>query len=193
MVKPRFSADLLAGGERFSIAAHSPEKVAYLLEDVGVLLQKRTEAIADEFSREYFLREGVVRWTIDQDSAAYPLRSHLDKILRKNKEYQNHGEFSGKYIIRTIKKGTCIKIKDAVYVLNGEIGLEFKIKEENLSTIVHPCGAEFPLYNFIMEYEDWREIHLVPIGWVARKPDIIYFSQTLMNWKLIGKLFSQKD
>ena len=36
--------------------------------------REELEAIAEEFNIEYFLREGVVRWIINQDSAAYPCR-----------------------------------------------------------------------------------------------------------------------
>ena len=75
------------------VTAYFPEKRAYPREDAGIMLQKRIEAIAEGFNIEYFLREGVVRWTIDQDCAAHPLRSRLDGILRTNKEYRNRGEF----------------------------------------------------------------------------------------------------
>mgnify|MGYP001591193596 FL=1 len=170
-----------------------PENIKCQQEDVGALLQRRIEAIAEEFNIEYFLREGVVRWIIDQDSAAYPCRSRWDKILRKNQEYKNSREFSFRYIARTIKNCTCIKKKDNIYVVNGKISLEFKINEENLSTIAHPCGTEFPLYSFILKYGDWWESRLVPLGLVVRKPDFINFSHQLINHEFIERLFSQKD
>ncbi|MEK6905174.1 MAG: hypothetical protein AABX24_02110 [Nanoarchaeota archaeon] len=160
-------------------------------ENLELLTQKKIQAIQEEYKLDYFRREGVVSWAIDErNDASYPPKSLIDQLIRRKKEYKNPSELLIKYIARTIKEGSCVGLKDHLYVVNGSVGLEFLLDKQEPQQIEHPSGARIYLHPFSLKYKGWCESHLVPSGEEIRKPDVIRLSHFLVDWIFVKDLFS---
>ncbi len=160
-------------------------------ENLELLTQKRVQVIQEEYKLDYFRREGVVSWAIDERNAAdYPTKSFIDQLIRRKTEYKNPSELRIKYIARAIKEGRCVGLKDHLYVVNGSVGLEFLLTKQESKQIEHPSGAGIYLHPFSLKYKGWCESYLVPSGEEIRKPDVIRLSHFLVDWNFVKDLFS---
>lgn len=160
-------------------------------ENLELLTQKKIQAIQEEYKLDYFRREGVVSWAIDERNAAdYPTKNFIDQLIRRKTEYKNPSELRIKYIARTIKEGHSMTSKDHLYVVNGNVGLEFLLTKQKPQQIEHPSGAEIYLHPFSLKYKGWCESHLVPSGEEIRTPDVIRLSHFLVDWNFVKDLFS---
>ena len=160
-------------------------------ENLELLTQKKIQAIREEYKLDHFRREGMVSWAIDErDAASYPTKSFIDQLIRRKTEYKNPSELRIKYIARIIKEGSCVGLKDHLYVVNGSVGLEFLLDKQESKQIEHPSGARIYLHPFSLKYKGWCESHLIPSGEEIRKPDVIRLSHFLVDWEFIKYLYS---
>ena len=163
--------------------------------DATKIILKRLHGLEDEARREYYKREGLVRWCVNEgDGDEFPLRSWKDTLLWKNTEYRNPSESPRQYIYRTIRKGAPRKLSRQIYVVHGRIGLNLEISHTAIEPLEPNINENILITTLFLTYRGWRDRSRVPFGEVYRKPDFVQFSETIFDLGFIAALsYSGKD
>lgn len=158
----------------------------------AALIARKRKLLEHEIKVEYYRQQGLERWMVNEKNCRdFPLRTRLDRLAGSRKEYKIPSESALTYLAKSIHNGVAKKSENSVYVLSGEISLDFTITSAITDAVtLHMQGItgieqslSLRLTTLSLDYRGWRECWRVPpLTEAYRRPDVLEFSQTIMSW-----------
>lgn len=161
-------------------------------QNLAALVEQKKKLVGHEIKVEYYREHALGRWIVNEKNCSdYPLRTGLDRLAGKRKERKTPSESALTYLAQRIHNGAARKSESTVYVISGEISLDFTITSAVTDAVtLHMQGItgieqslSLPLTTLSLDYRGWRECWRVPSSAEAyRRPDVLEFSQTVIGW-----------
>lgn len=140
----------------------------------------------------------VNHWAVDdkaKDNFPEKERGFLEKLLRSNKEFKRPEEDSWDYLSRFFWKGDIKGSRNSslVYIVRGEIGMQFKIREQIL--IFEKKLSQFPLiiqpYVTCLDYQGWDKVkgHPLEVGCRIDRPHKVTIASNVKDWNDYADVF----
>lgn len=174
------------------------DKLRYGDGHVAALVDRKRKLLEHEIKVEYYRQQGLERWLVNEKNCRdFPLRTRLDRLAGKRKEYKIPSESALTYLAKSIRNGVAKKSESSVYVISGEISLDFTITSAVADAVaLHMQGItgieqslSLPLTTLSLDYRGWRECWRVPpLAEAYRRPDVLEFSQTVISWDFLKEL-----
>ncbi len=159
--------------------------------NIAALVERKRKLAEHEIKVEYYREHGLERWIVNEKNCRdYPLRTGLDRLVGNRKEYKTPSESALTYLAKSIREGTIQKLENSLYVISGEISLDFTITSAVTDAVIlHMQGLtgieqslSLPLTALSLDYRGWRDSWRVPRAEAYRRPDVLEFSQTVIGW-----------